>query len=110
MRAYLINEIPRDDMPKITAFLQEHAVPSPMEGLFWGQVPEDLLEETQAEHLNCRPYVFGIEVGADWVNFEFFIRSLADMRCPCSGYATRRQMDFIMEFVHTMIQEHGIRT
>ncbi len=110
MRAYLINEIPGDDLARIKAFLQEHALASPMEGLFWARVPEDLLEERQAEHLNCRPYVFAIEIGDDWVSLEFFIRTLSDMRCPCSGYATKRQLDFIIQFAHTMIQDLGIRS
>ncbi|MFO7783945.1 MAG: hypothetical protein ACQET7_00065 [Thermodesulfobacteriota bacterium] len=110
MRAYTINEISRDDLAKITGFLQEHALSSPLEGLFWGRVPDELLDERQAAHPDCRPHVFGIEVGEDWINLEFFIRSLPDMQCPCSGYATRRQLDFIIEFAHSMIQDLGIRT
>ncbi len=110
MRAYLINEISKDDMSKITAFLKEQAIQAPLEGMFWGLVPEELLDKRQAGHMDCRPHVFGIEIGGDWIQLEFFIRSLSDMRCPCSGYATKSQLDFILEFAHNMIQDLGIRT
>lgn len=110
MRAYFINEISKEDLSRISGFLRERVLPSPLEGLFWGRIPEDRLDETQARHAECHPHVFGIEIGQDWVKLEFFIRSLSDMRCSCSGYATKAQLEYILEFTHTMIQELGVST
>jgi hypothetical protein len=110
MRAYVIDEISSSDMSRIAGFLEQHALRSPLEGFFWGRVPEEVLDERQAGHHGCAPHVFGIELGSDWVKLEFFIRSLKGMRCSCSGYADRRQLDYIIEFAHSMIRDLGVKT
>ncbi len=110
MRAYLIDEITSPDMGRIVDFLSRHTLRSGMEDVFWVQIPNDLLSEQQYTHRTCRPHVFAIEVGDDWIKLECFIRSLQGMRCTCADYATRQQQDFIIQFAHTMIQDLGIRT
>jgi len=110
MRAYLIDELSSRDMAKVEDFLGQHAVPSALDGIYWGRVSEDLLSEQQYAHRGCRPHVFAIETGEDWIKLEFFLRSLADMRCPCAGYATRAQRDFIIRFAHGMIQDLDLHT
>ncbi|MCF8061216.1 MAG: hypothetical protein K9M82_01760 [Deltaproteobacteria bacterium] len=105
MRAYLIDELSRRDISGIADFLNRNAMRSALEGVFWGRVPEDILSEQQYAHRKCRPHVFAIELGEDWIKLEFFLRSLEDMRCPCAGYATRQQRDFIIEFAHAMLTD-----
>ena len=110
MISYLIDEIPHTDIRKLTAHLKETAMRSGMEALFWVPLPEDILSERQYDHEACRPHVFAVEIGKDWVKMEFFVRNLTNMRCTCSGYATPQQRDFIIRFAHTLIQDLGIRT
>lgn len=110
MRSYLIDELSRQDMARVLDFLHQNTRPSALEGVFWGRLPEDLLSEQQYAHRGCRPHVFAIETGEDWIKLEFFLRSLADMRCPCAGYATRSQRDFIIRFAHGMIQDLDLHT
>jgi hypothetical protein len=110
MISYLIDEVPRTDLQKLRAHLKDTAMPSSMEGLFWVPLPEDILSETQYDHEDCKPHVFAVELGDDWIKMEFFVRNLANMRCTCSDYATRQQRDFIIRFAHTLIRDLGIRT
>lgn len=88
MRAYLIDEISASDMKKITLFLRENSSQSSLEAIFWVEIPEDLLAGIQFEHKDCRPYVFAMEKGDNWVKAEFFVRSLKNMRCACQTYCT----------------------
>lgn len=110
MISYLIDEITRTDLRNLTAHLKETAMPSGMEGLFWVPIPEDLLSEQQYEHEACKPHVFAIEIGEDWVKLEFFVRNLTNMSCTCSGYATRQQRDFIIRFAHALVRDLNVRT
>ena len=110
MRYYLIDEITSSDMEKINHFLQEEALKSPLEKLFWVQVPEKHLNDTQKAHCNCLPYVFAIELGQDWLKAEFFVRSQNDLKCSCSGYCTPVQRNFVIDYIQDMVETLEIRT
>jgi len=110
MRAYLIDEISTSDMKKVATFLKENSMQSSLDNIFWVEIPEDLLGDIQFEHDNCRPHVFAVEVGDNWVKSEFFVRSLKGTRCECQSYCTPQQRDFILNFTHRMIDALDIRT
>ena len=110
MRAYLLDEITPGDMAKIRAYLKENTVSSSLDQVFWAQIPDELLNEDQRTHENCRPHVFAVELGDNWIKCEFFIRSLSNMRCTCPAYAGRRQRRHIISFADDMILELGVTT
>lgn len=110
MRAYLLDEISGFDMERVVGFLEARSIRSHLEAVFWVQVPEDLLSPLQFEHPQCRPYAFAIEVGSDFLKAEFFVRSLATLRCACLGYCTMEQQRFILAFIDGMIEELRIMT
>jgi len=110
MRSYLVDEIDSSDIKKITDFLKENAVSSNLDQLFWVKIPQDILSEAQFQHRGCQPHVFAVEVGRDWVKLEFLVRSLNNMQCTCPGYSTKQQMDFIINFAHTLIEHLDINT
>ncbi len=110
MRAYILDEISAADMKKIDNYLGEAATKSGLSQIYWIQMPDDLLSATQYQHTHCRPHVFAVELGRDWVKLEFFVRSLKSMRCTCPAYCTEVQRNYIINFAHTMIERLGIRT
>ncbi len=110
MRSYLLDEISPSDLKKINSFLEENAVRSSLNQLFWIKMPEDILSEIQFQHRHCQPHVFAVELGREWIKLEFYVRSLTNMRCTCPGYGTRQQREFIINFAHTMIERLDIRT
>ncbi len=110
MRYYLIDEISPADMKKIREFLQENALKSNLDGIFWVKIPPDLLTGEQYEHQGCQPHAFAAEVGSSWVKMECFVRSLKGMRCTCAGYCTEAQRTYVFSFTHNMIEQLGIKT
>lgn len=110
MRSYLIDEISRPQMERIRGFLQRKAVRSRLEDVFWVEFPEGLLEEAQAGHVTCRPHVFAVELGPDWVKFELLVRSLKVAHCPCHSYCTPRQREYVLGLAHEMITDLEIAT
>jgi len=110
MRHYQLDELRRNDIPRVRDYLQEHAQASSLEGIWWVDLPEDLLSPEQFAHSDCRPFRFAVELGDDFVRFEFLIRSEQTMRCACIGYATRLQRDFILAFADRLVEELALRT
>lgn len=109
MKSYVIDEISSSDMVKIRDYLENATQKSEIKDIFWARLPEDLLNGTQYHHKDCMPHVFAIELGRDWVKFEFLVRSLVTISCQCQGYGTSQQIAFIMEYADRMITELGVR-
>jgi len=110
MRALLIDEIRSQDMKQVKGFLKANATRSSLDEIFWVRIPDDLLSETQYLHSQCRPHVFAVEVGSDWIKLELFVRSLKGMRCDCQAYCTPSQRDYVFRFAQGIIDRLGIRT
>jgi len=110
MRTYLIDELSPSKIEKIREFLGEHAIRSSLDQIFWVRIPDDLLSEMQFQHSKCKPHVFAVELGQDWVKLELFVRTLKNMRCDCPGYCTGQQRNFILNFTDGMIEQLKIDT
>ena len=110
MRSYMIDEINSSDIEKINAFLNENAVSSSLDQLFWVKIPQDLLSEIQFQHKDCQPHAFAVELGDDWVKLEFLIRSMKNMQCTCPAYCTEQQQKFIIKFALGMLEQLGVST
>ncbi len=108
MKSYLLDEISASDIKSIRGYLEEKAIKSGMEEIFWVRIPDDLLSVEQQEHKNCQPHAFAVELGRDWVRLEFLIRSLTRMQCNCSGYCTKSQRNFVISFADSMIDTLNI--
>ena len=110
MRSYLIDEISPLDMEKIREYLNQNAIISNLEKIFWVQMPEGLLNDIQFQHRDCQPHFFAVELGSDWIKLEFLVRNLKDFNCVCNSCSTLQQRDFILSFADRMMDEQGIRT
>ena len=110
MKSYLIDEISAQHLKVIRKYLKENAISSSVDGLYWVKIPEDILSPAQFNHTECGPHVFAAELGNDWVKFEFFVRSLKNMRCSCPDFCTNQQRDHVIKFADNMIKSLAIRT
>jgi hypothetical protein len=110
MRQYLLDEIRKADVPRLREYLNDHAIAASLEGIWWVDLPEDLLNPEQFSHRDHYPFRFAVELGDDFVRFELLIRSRETMRCACIAYATRPQRDFILAFADKMVEELALRT
>ncbi len=110
MRQYMLDEISRNDISRVRDYLNEHAIAAGLEDIWWVDLSEDLLSPEQFDHRDCRPFRFAVELGDNFVRFEFLIRSRETMRCSCIGFATRAQRDFILAFADHLVEELALRT
>jgi hypothetical protein len=110
MRSYVLDEISSADIEKAREYLDAQAERSSIEDLYWLTLPRDLLSEEQSRHAECQPYCVAIEVGDDFLRFEFLVRSRVNHRCRCAGYPEEGQREFVMAFADELIRELQIRT
>ena len=111
MKSYYVDEISTSDLDKITTYLNENAMESGMERLFWIEMPLDNLTMVQSEHYSrCKPYRFAVETGDTWLRAEFFVRTSVKFRCDCNGYCNEKQNEYIMSYIDGMLNKLDIRT
>ncbi len=109
MRQFLIDDLSREERDNIASYLKNTLRPSPVEGIFWLLLPDDLHGEAQRGHGDCGPFYFGVELGRDSLAFELLIRSESNLHCSCISYADRAQRDFVLGFFDRLITEEKIR-
>ncbi len=109
MRQYVIDQLHREERANIESYLKRTLKPGPVEGLYWIEVPQDLLTGDQRTHKECGPFFFAVELEAESVCFELLIRSKSNLHCSCIAYATLSQQDFVLRFVDQMLEEEQIK-
>jgi len=105
MRQYVVDELRKNEIERVTSYLEKYCESGGVNRLFWLQLPKELLSDVQAEHKECGPFCIGIEVTDDSVVFEMLVRSRKKLRCSCIAYASDQQRQFILSFADKMIRE-----
>lgn len=109
MRAYLIDELGADDLERFQKHVGTKAEPASMQGIFWLNLPQDLLNEEQRDHASeCGPHAFSIELGEDSVTLELLVRGRGRMRCSCVAYADADQRAWGIKTLDAMFKELDI--
>jgi protein involved in sex pheromone biosynthesis len=109
MRQYYIDEISFLERDNLESYLKRTLKQGPMEGVFWLEVPPDLLAPIQQEHTDCGPFYISVLLEKDTLRAEFLVRSSHNMHCDCIAYATPAQRLFVLDFVDKMLEEEIIR-
>lgn len=109
MRQYYIDEISFLERDNIENYLKRSLKQGPLEGVFWLEVPNDLLGPAQHGHEQCRPFYCSVVLEEKTLRFEFLIRSADNMHCSCIAWATPAQRQFILDFADRMLAEEMIK-
>ena len=109
MHHYTIDELSREERANIESYLKRTLKPGPVAGVYWIEMPQDLLGPEQREHKECGPFFCGVVLVADAVSFEMLVRSQTNLHCSCISYASTAQRDFVLRFADKMVQEEKIR-
>jgi hypothetical protein len=109
MRQYVIDELSREERANIESYLKRTLKTGPMEGLYWIELPPDLLSGDQLGHDDCGPFFFAVDLGEESACFELLIRSQSNLHCSCIAHASKAQRDFVLRFVDKMLEEEKIR-
>lgn len=109
MRQYRIDELSREERANIESYLKRSLGAGPFDGIYWLEVPQDLLGAEQREHAECGPFFIGVVLEDEAVSFEMLVRSQKTLHCSCIAQATPAQRDFVLSFADRMLREEKIR-
>ena len=110
MKQYVIDELRPIDYDKIKAYLEKNFEPSNIDGIYWIPLDEEILNEIQAEHTDCQPFYFAVELESNLMACELLVRSKNNIRCNCIGYATEKQRDWMIRLSDGIFEKLGIKT
>jgi hypothetical protein len=108
MRQFVIDELSPMERDNIDSYLKRTIKQGPMIGIYWIELPPDLLSEAQQGHEEHGPFHLAVELTGSAVKFELLVRSLANLHCSCIAHATPVQRQFILDFVDRMVTEELI--
>ena len=109
MRQFVIDELSPMERDNIDSYLKRSIKQGPMIGLYWIQLPDDLLSETQQHHNKEHgPYHLAVELTNTAVRFELLVRSQVNLHCKCIAHTTPVQRQFILDFIDQMLTEELI--
>lgn len=109
MRQIVIDELSPMELDNIDSYLKRTIKQGPMVGLYWLELPPDLLGEAQQGHEEHGPFYVAIELTRDGIKFELLVRSQTNLHCTCIAHATPVQRQFILDFMDRMVDEEMIR-
>ncbi|PID72103.1 MAG: hypothetical protein CSB34_03350 [Desulfobulbus propionicus] len=108
MRYFMIDELSFLERDNLESYLKRTLKPGSLEGVFFLEVPPDLLGEAQIGHEECGPFYFSTILENDAVKFELLVRSASNMHCSCIAQATPEQRAFVLDFADKMLKEEMI--
>jgi hypothetical protein len=108
MRQYLIDELSFLERDNLDSYLKRTIKTGPISGVFWLEVPQELLAEPQTAHPACGPFYCSVILEQTELRVEFLVRSSHTMRCSCIAWATPAQRQFVLDFVDNMLKEEFI--
>ncbi len=109
MQNFTVDKLSPEEISRLESVLQQRAKPSPLGGLFWIEIPEEILAPIQKEHTHtCGPHYFAVEIGEDFISFEFLVRNFQRVRCDCISPATPAQKVFLLERAKEIFSLAGV--
>jgi len=110
MKQYVIDELRPDDYKNLKAHLDEKFNPSDIDGIYWIPLDKENLTDIQAEHTECQPFYFAIELNPGILACELLVRTKSRVRCDCISYATEKQLSWLIRFLDGILDKLGIIT
>jgi len=108
MRQIVIDELSPMERDNIDSYLKRSIKQGAMVGLYWLELPPDLLSEAQLGHEDHGPFYLGVEVDDQSVKFELLVRSQTNLHCTCIAHASNSQRQFVLDFIDRMVEEEMI--
>jgi hypothetical protein len=109
MKQYLIDELEPDDHQTLRAYLDQHAKPSGVDGLYWLPIDDGLLSRVQQAHTDCKPFAFALELLSDRLVCELLVRTRSRVRCDCIAYANAGQRAWLMDTIDAICDHLALK-
>ncbi len=108
MKQYVIDEIRLEDFEKIKSAMDDTYGPSKMGGIYWIYLEKDIFTAVQAEHTECQPFYFAVELEPEKMSCELLVRTESKIRCDCIQYATELQRNWLIQLTDSMLEKVGV--
>ena len=99
MKQYVIDQLRPNDYFKIKAYLDMNLRLSGIPDIYWLILPQKMLEGNQAEHADCQPLYFALELSQSALSCELLVRTLSHVRCDCMRYASLAQRNWLIQAI-----------
>lgn len=109
MKQYVIDEMNPQDAKALNDYLQRHAQPAGVDGLYWLPIEEGMLSAEQHSHDECKPFAFALELLPDRLICELLVRTRSRIRCSCIAYANREQREWLVETLDAILIKLGVK-
>ena len=108
MKQYIIDGLRLEDHHKLKAYLDKYLILSPINGIYWFKLDEDILTPIQKDHQQCRPHVFALMLEEDSLSCEFLVRTEKKIKCDCMSYANKEQRNWLMDQADAILEKLDI--
>ncbi len=108
MQGLKIDKLTKEEIFRLKEVLPHFTQPAVVDDVYWIPIPEELLTPIQLKHKECQPHYFAVEVGENFLNFEFLARTFQRVRCACMAPATPEQKLFLMELAKKIFTAAGV--
>ncbi|HUT42914.1 MAG TPA: hypothetical protein VMW95_01155 [Desulfobacterales bacterium] len=109
MKQYVIDELRPKDYELVKAYLEKNFSSSDVNGIYWIQLDQNILTRIQAEHTDCQPFYFAVDLESNLITFELLIRTKKRIRCDCMGYATEKQRNWLIHLADSIFDKLEIK-
>jgi len=110
MKQYVIDELRATDYENLKAYLKEKFGSSSAGDIFWIPIDEKILTPVQAEHAECQPFYFALDLEPNLLACELLVRTKSNVRCNCIAYATQNQRNWLISKVDSIFTHLNIIT
>lgn len=115
MRSFLFDELIETEIEAVKKYLDQTAVPSGLENLYWLPLPRELWNQNQLDGRKESGWMDGdefrlaVEVGPDWVKFELLVRSEGLLNIG-GGQADEKQSMYVLFWADEMARKLNLST
>ncbi|MDR2945222.1 MAG: hypothetical protein LBV79_00530 [Candidatus Adiutrix sp.] len=114
MRSIIFDELLASEIEAVRDYLEEKAIPSGVEDLYWIALERELWNETQSmalsehqEGLMGDGYRLAVELGDQWVRFELLVRAEGVLNIG-GGPTDEQQSLFVLRWANEMSAALGL--
>ena len=106
MRSYCIDEFVPGELERLAERLDNMELSAGLEELYWMPVPKNLLTPVQKKHeRECGPYVLALEILDESLRLELLVRARSKLRCDCVAFAEQKLVDYMIGYLHGLLDE-----
>jgi hypothetical protein len=105
MKQYVVDELRPDDYQKIKEYMHDHFNSSDVYHIYRIPLKDEYLTTVQAEHAECGPFYFGVELEPDRLTCELLVRSEERIRCDCIRYANEIQRNWLIQHLDSIFEQ-----